>query len=494
MTGGKRRIIFRADGNAKIGLGHVVRSLALAQMLRQDFECVFAIQAPSAALQNQIRQVCHGLIVLPFCSPEEERFTFELAAYVSEEEVVVLDGYHFRTAYQNTLKEKGATLVCIDDTHAYSFVADAVINPAGGIRQDAYKAAPYTKLCLGPYYALLRPSFLKAAQAAYKYPEENLRVLLVLGGADPLNHTLRAAKELAETGPVEHLEIVVGSAYRYVNELKDWLLTKPRFALHHNLSAEELCGLMQNCHAAVTSPSGVAYEYCSVGGILFVQQTADNQENIAHFLLENRLALDYSQIFTALSGASAPQLHREFVSRQRAYFDGNSSERLLRLFRQLSLLARLELREACPEDLTLLFSWANDPEVRARSFNTEPISLQSHTCWFETKLADANSRLYIASVEGEPAAHIRFDLKGETAVISYLVARSFRGKGLGHSVLMKGIAKLREGKAAVRLVEGLVQKDNTASIRAFEKAGFSYASPNVNSLHDAHRFILEIEN
>jgi UDP-2,4-diacetamido-2,4,6-trideoxy-beta-L-altropyranose hydrolase len=42
----KSRIVLRADGNSRIGLGRVIRSLALAQMLDEVFECVFAIQEP----------------------------------------------------------------------------------------------------------------------------------------------------------------------------------------------------------------------------------------------------------------------------------------------------------------------------------------------------------------------------------------------------------------------------------------------------------------
>ena len=38
----KPKIYIRADGNSGIGLGHVIRSLALAEMLKEDFNCIFA--------------------------------------------------------------------------------------------------------------------------------------------------------------------------------------------------------------------------------------------------------------------------------------------------------------------------------------------------------------------------------------------------------------------------------------------------------------------
>lgn len=38
---------FRADADDTIGYGHWVRSLALADMLKEDFECIFCTQSPT---------------------------------------------------------------------------------------------------------------------------------------------------------------------------------------------------------------------------------------------------------------------------------------------------------------------------------------------------------------------------------------------------------------------------------------------------------------
>ncbi|MDR1895166.1 MAG: UDP-2,4-diacetamido-2,4,6-trideoxy-beta-L-altropyranose hydrolase, partial [Prevotellaceae bacterium] len=38
----KRKIIFRADAGLNIGYGHFIRSLALADMLKNDFDILFA--------------------------------------------------------------------------------------------------------------------------------------------------------------------------------------------------------------------------------------------------------------------------------------------------------------------------------------------------------------------------------------------------------------------------------------------------------------------
>ncbi|MHA6247650.1 UDP-2,4-diacetamido-2,4,6-trideoxy-beta-L-altropyranose hydrolase [Pontibacter sp. CAU 1760] len=488
----RQRIIFRADGNSQIGLGHVVRSLALAAMLRQDFECVFAIQAPSNELQEQIMAVCHGMITLPVCPPAEARFNHELKAYTSSEEIVVLDGYHFDTAYQQRIKASGAVLVCIDDIPLFPFAADAVINQAGGVQAHTYRTAPYTKLHLGPAYALLRPPFLAAASKPRHLPEGNSRFLLNLGGADPKNHTLQIARALLERVPDTPLEIVIGNAYRYQVELEGWLQQQPFVTLHRNLSDAEMCQLMQQCTVAVTSASGVAYEYASVGGMLFVLQTADNQQAFYTFLTSSGVAKPYEALSSLLTLKSIEKSFKQQVTVQRHHFDGNSGDRLHQVFKQLSNMALLTFRQVREDDINLLFDWANDPEVRKHSFNPAPIAFENHSQWFRHIFQDEQTELYIAMIQGAPAAQLRFRIIECAATISYLISPEFRGKGLGHVVLQKGVAHLKLRRADVQTVEGLVQQANVASVRAFEKAGFRKISPSAEH-PEALRFRLQLQ-
>ncbi|WP_276496162.1 UDP-2,4-diacetamido-2,4,6-trideoxy-beta-L-altropyranose hydrolase [Pontibacter litorisediminis] len=472
----KSRIVFRADGNSRIGLGHVVRSLALAQMLKEEFRCVFAVQQPEESLLGQLQHVCEEVIVLEAQEINEQEATYLCGQVLRPSDVVVLDGYRFDTAYQQVIKHHGCALVCIDDIHAYPFVADAVLNMAGGVEKEKYKAAPYTRLLLGPAYALLRPPFLKAASEERELPDEGLRLLLNLGGADPRNHTLRLAQELHASQRFDCIELVVGGAYRHLPELEGWLQGKERVKLHQNLDAEGMCRLMRRCAVAVTSASGVAYEYAAVGGLLCVLQTADNQQGLYRFLTGTGVARQYEGPQSIASASIATDFQQQ-VQVQRQYLDGKSGERLLGEFHRLSLLASLKLRRATAEDVLLVYDWNNDAEVRKRSFNPKPIPLASHQAWFKARLEDTGTPVYIAEVAGEPAGQIRFNLSGGQATLGYLIARKYRGKGLGHVVLLKGVERLRQECPEVTLVEGLVQHENIASVRAFEKAGFSYGAP-----------------
>lgn len=133
----------------------------------------------------------------------------------------------------------------------------------------------------------------------------------------------------------------------------------------------------------------------------------------------------------------------------------------------------LILRKVKKSDLEITFSWANNPVIRAFSFNTSPIPIEEHSRWFFSKLDSAECEFYILEVNGVPAGSIRFDIEGDDkAKINYLIDPNFTGKGLGTAILEKGMEKLRSERPDLQLIYGLVLQENKASKRIFEKLSF----------------------
>ena len=56
------RVLFRADGNTVVGLGHLVRCQALAQALQPAFLSVFVLRDPSPGISQQLADA--GLLVV----------------------------------------------------------------------------------------------------------------------------------------------------------------------------------------------------------------------------------------------------------------------------------------------------------------------------------------------------------------------------------------------------------------------------------------------
>ena len=131
------------------------------------------------------------------------------------------------------------------------------------------------------------------------------------------------------------------------------------------------------------------------------------------------------------------------------------------------------LREAVPSDCRLLYDWRMDPVTRAGSFGHDTFPYEEHEKWFRKLMADPCRKQFILlrmPVE-TPAAQLRLDLSGQKAEISYSVAASERGKGLGTLLIQMAVSHARN-VSGIRTLTAEVLPDNTASRRIFEKCGF----------------------
>jgi len=328
MASEKRKVILRADGNSDIGLGHVMRCCALAEMLNESFDCDFYIREPSKAIIENISRHCESVIEMNgnISYKDEVR---KWCDKLSGEEIIVLDGYHYDTDYQEEIKKKGCKLVCIDDIHAYHFMADAIINHAPGIEKKQYSYEAYTKLYLGTNFLLLQQIFLEKALLQKRVLDfESSPILICFGGSDPKNTTFKVVKQVNELFPEKKLIVVIGSAYKHKNALIQFCENHNKVVLYQNVASNELATLMQRTHIAISSASTVAFEYLCIKGNLFLIQTADNQEQIYKGLIEKKCAYPYEALHDQYNAL-------DIINNQYSLIDGKSNIRLLNLFKEL---------------------------------------------------------------------------------------------------------------------------------------------------------------
>lgn len=132
-------------------------------------------------------------------------------------------------------------------------------------------------------------------------------------------------------------------------------------------------------------------------------------------------------------------------------------------------------RPACEADAERLLRWANDPAARAASLSTAPIAWDAHVTWLRGRLRDPNcDLLVVCDTDGEPFGMVRFDLRGDEAVVSVNLDPAARGRGLGARALAAACRGLFARRRVGR-VRAIIRVENRASRRAFEKAGFRRA-------------------
>lgn len=131
------------------------------------------------------------------------------------------------------------------------------------------------------------------------------------------------------------------------------------------------------------------------------------------------------------------------------------------------------VRRATHQDGALLLAWRNDPETRANSVHQEMVRPEEHEAWLARKLADPRCLLLVGlDGAGAPVGQVRFDVdRGGGAEASITVAPEQRGQGFGTPLLAAACAEAFRA-LGVRSIRALIRRDNRASRRIFEQAGF----------------------
>ena len=219
------------------------------------------------------------------------------------EEFVVLDNYFYTSEYQKQIKEKGCKLVCIDDMHDKHYYADVVINH-GLIDKKLFDIESYTRLCLGLDYALLRKPFIQASSTV-KNPNS---WFISFGGTDYLNLTEKALQAIHDDPRVDSITVVIGDAYKYIENLKNY----PKATIEKNLTAEEMADVMCKAQYAILPSSSVCIEAlacrCKVAAGFFVHhlRVKGLLELLAHSLAHQQEAADLH----AAAGAACAGTHK----------------------------------------------------------------------------------------------------------------------------------------------------------------------------------------
>lgn len=150
--------------------------------------------------------------------------------------------------------------------------------------------------------------------------------------------------------------------------------------------------------------------------------------------------------------------------------------------------AAYRFRRADPEDVRLLWEWANDSEVRANAFHSAPIPWESHVAWYREKLADARCLMAIFEDRGRAVGHIRLEQRPDGLEVTLSVAREQRGQGIGQELLRQGLRAARGRWPAGTLVIANVLQGNAPSARLFTEAGFQMKGTGIRMEKPYQRF------
>lgn len=286
-------LLIRADAGSRIGAGHVMRCLALAQAWQRRGGTV---HLAAAWLPDALRQhLSSHHITTTYLSrnSDDANQTVDLAKWL-DADWIVIDGYHFDFEFQKRIKASQVpTSVIDDDACVERYTAKLLLNQNLYASERMYAGrADVSEMLLGNRFVLLRDEFINAAQTQRHHPDVARRVLVTLGGADADNTTGTVMRAISQSAiPDLDVTVAVGAGNPHHGCLKELSRQVPyRVSLEFNSS--RMAELMRHADVAISAAGSTCWEFAATGLPALVVSLAKNQRLIAEAVAEAGIAVD----------------------------------------------------------------------------------------------------------------------------------------------------------------------------------------------------------
>lgn len=132
----------------------------------------------------------------------------------------------------------------------------------------------------------------------------------------------------------------------------------------------------------------------------------------------------------------------------------------------------MNLREAQPYDKQFFLDLRNDPDAVRFSYSRRPVTQDEHDFWWDT----TGDYLYVAEALLGAVGTLRITPVDEsTCMVHIAVGREFRGAGYAREMLQEATQEAK--RHGFTHMTAHVDSPNTASLRAFLRAGYAVTSP-----------------
>lgn len=271
-TSPRLSVAIRCDASQEIGLGHLVRQLALAEELRARGHRVVMLGGYSdSGLATRLLTRSQ----LPVVGAEDDQLDQQLLSLKAD--VVVLDGYGLSPSMGQRLMDAGLVVMAMVDGE-YGLPQNAHIFVDQNFGAERPATVPHGAVCLvGSDYVLLRDAVLRMQFKQGLSPSrEAPRILTVIGGTDASGLTESVVRLLLRVGiPVEIVAITADLAAR--ESISD-LPVSPTQAVSAIPPVEDLASTAMMYDAVVTAAGSTVWELLYLGVPIGLVSVAANQE------------------------------------------------------------------------------------------------------------------------------------------------------------------------------------------------------------------------
>lgn len=281
-------IFIRADANEKIGTGHVMRCMAIADTLKhcgQQVCFLIADDAGSRLLRDRDQE--YLILHTDYASMEDELPRLRQVFEGKKPDFFLVDSYSATPEYLREIR-KYVPVGILDDGILKGCPVDVLINYNIFASPSLYgtEEETRTQYLLGPEYVPLRREF---TGVDYTVRERAERVLITTGGSDKYDLGAKLIRRaLAERNTADLQYTVVSGAYNiHLEELRELARRHENVRVCSNVG--DMWRLMRDSDLAVSAGGSTMYELSAVGVPVICFSFVDNQERIVRGFAEKGL-------------------------------------------------------------------------------------------------------------------------------------------------------------------------------------------------------------
>jgi UDP-2,4-diacetamido-2,4,6-trideoxy-beta-L-altropyranose hydrolase len=337
---------FRVDATQKLGGGHAMRCLTLANALSKlGLEArIFAAAGFSETVPASLRE---GIAVRTIA--EGTAFRSVLAQELpGGADILIFDHYDISAAIEAETRRLARCTLVIDDLADRPHDCDILLDQTVGRASADYAGLvePQCVLLVGGDYCLVRPEFPRLRRQAMRrrvQAAERNRLLISMGLTDVGGITGRIVAALPDRGAFAAVDVLLDAGAESRPVVEALAEADPRIVLHLAGTAG-VAELMVEADVAIGAAGSMSWERCCLGLPTVMLKLADNQSLVAAQLVEHGAAcLAASPAEAAASAAELaadPQARTTMARRAAGLIDGNGVDRVVRSI--MSFLERAE--------------------------------------------------------------------------------------------------------------------------------------------------------
>lgn len=303
LKNAEQRIAFRVDASSRIGTGHVMRCLTLADELKRRgaVTCFVGRQMPDYLHEMLVNRGCEvKQLVIGSVPTTEKRLMYADWLGISQEadahdtlqalsdttwDWLVVDHYALDAEWESRLREVAGKILVIDDLadrqHDCDLLLDQNFYTDMSLRYEG-KVSEKCQMLLGPRYALLREEFRALREHVMLRDGSVHRILVFFGGVDADNYTGRAILALSKLGvPDIAVDVVIGAQHPSRETIESECL---RLGFSCYVQTERMAELMSNASLSIGAGGSAAWERCCLALPTLIITLAENQVAIAEGL------------------------------------------------------------------------------------------------------------------------------------------------------------------------------------------------------------------